>query len=245
MSGWRDRLDSRQQKEVDFAGVYVAEFGHGTPGHNHLVLINKLSGLLDESADPSPPDPEAKRLPVPYHSQHEADAEWFRKDCGPACVEMVGEWARPERTAVTTNEIMRFITAGVDRSIYIGELQRASEHFYEVGLERHGGASWEDLKYWIDKGLPAIVLVHYGSFAGRMDRGFNSGHFMVVAGRDSVDYQGETIERIILHDPDWYGGKEAQGAFIPVVKDHFMAMWEDCYKDGNPRRMALVPEVAR
>jgi hypothetical protein len=66
---------------------------------------------------------------------------------------------------------------------------------------------------------------------------------MVVVGFDQIYYQDQVVERAIVHDPDFYGGLMAQGAFIPIVQPHFMGMWDDCYKDGNPRRMALTPRL--
>ncbi len=46
-SAWRSELDDRQNKEIDFANLYAADFHHGTDGHNRLLLIATLSGLLD------------------------------------------------------------------------------------------------------------------------------------------------------------------------------------------------------
>lgn len=42
-----EQLDDRQRKELAFAEIYVAQFGHGTDGHNRLLLIAKLAALLD------------------------------------------------------------------------------------------------------------------------------------------------------------------------------------------------------
>jgi hypothetical protein len=36
-------VDERQRKECEFAKVYMADFNHGTPSHNHLALIAKLA----------------------------------------------------------------------------------------------------------------------------------------------------------------------------------------------------------
>lgn len=46
---WRDefKFDRRQQLEIQFAQTYVAEYNHGTTGHNQLVLIAQMSNLLD------------------------------------------------------------------------------------------------------------------------------------------------------------------------------------------------------
>jgi hypothetical protein len=43
---WKKLLDERQQKELEFAELYAAEFHHGTDGHSRLMLLAKLSELL-------------------------------------------------------------------------------------------------------------------------------------------------------------------------------------------------------
>lgn len=43
---WKQILDERQQKELEFAELYAKEFHHGTDGHNRLLLLAKLSELL-------------------------------------------------------------------------------------------------------------------------------------------------------------------------------------------------------
>ena len=248
-TGWRNTLSERQRNELELARFYVHELDHGTVGHHrlYLTLIDNLADLLDACGTDAPvPQPVLKFhiLDVPYHSQHEADAKKFRKDCGPACVEMIGEWIGEHGADATTDEIMKWITAGGgDRGIWIKELQAAAKHFYDIALKRHDGATWDNLWKWVTKGKrPIIVLIHYGSFATRMDRNYRAGHYLVVVGFDEIQYQDVTIERIIIHDPDFYGvGLEAQGAFVPVTKAHFMRMWGDCHKDRNPNHMALIP----
>lgn len=250
LTGWQAGLDQRQRQEVELARLYARDFGHGTAGHNRLVLIDKLADLLDgfEMTDTAQPHPQHALsfhvLPVPYHSQHEADAQRYRKDCGPACIEMIGKYYRPD-LAFSTDDIMTAITHGVDRSTYIAELQSAMLRFFNVTLERHDGATWEDLTGWVmDENKPVITLGHYGDLQTRMDRGYTAGHYVVVVGVDAIRYQAEVVERAIVHDPDYYNGLHGQGAFIPLVRDHFWAFWDGAYKDkGNPRRMALVPEV--
>ena len=44
---WRKLIDERQSKEIDFAVLYAGDFHHGTDGHNRLLLIAKLSEILD------------------------------------------------------------------------------------------------------------------------------------------------------------------------------------------------------
>lgn len=50
MSDWINKFDERQQKEITFASVYYRNFNHGTPGHNHLVLIAKLVDIIETMA---------------------------------------------------------------------------------------------------------------------------------------------------------------------------------------------------
>lgn len=44
---WLNEFDERQQKAIDFARLYNAQYSHGEPGHLHLTIIGKLAALLD------------------------------------------------------------------------------------------------------------------------------------------------------------------------------------------------------
>ncbi len=44
---WLEAFDTRQQKEIDLARLYAAQYDHGTPGHQDYVIISKLAALLD------------------------------------------------------------------------------------------------------------------------------------------------------------------------------------------------------
>lgn len=46
---WMNELDERQQKEVTLARVYATSFAHGTDGHNRLLLIAKLTDMLNKA----------------------------------------------------------------------------------------------------------------------------------------------------------------------------------------------------
>jgi len=41
-----ENFDERERKEIGFATMYYREFGHGTDGHNRLLLIAKLFHML-------------------------------------------------------------------------------------------------------------------------------------------------------------------------------------------------------
>lgn len=45
---WPVHFNERELKEIEFACEYADKFNHGTTGHNQLVLIAKLKGLLDQ-----------------------------------------------------------------------------------------------------------------------------------------------------------------------------------------------------
>lgn len=45
---WTEAFSGRELMEIQFARVYHGEFGHGTPGHLHLMLISQLSKIIDE-----------------------------------------------------------------------------------------------------------------------------------------------------------------------------------------------------
>lgn len=50
-ANWRLLFDERQRKEIEFAQVYGKDFGHGTTGHNQLLIIARLAELLDSLAN--------------------------------------------------------------------------------------------------------------------------------------------------------------------------------------------------
>lgn len=49
-SNWRDKLDERQQKELELAIVYARDFHHGTTGHSQFMLIAHMAKVLDATA---------------------------------------------------------------------------------------------------------------------------------------------------------------------------------------------------
>lgn len=46
---WRQGLSIREAKEVEFAQLYVRDFGHGTDGDSRLRVVAKLASLLDDA----------------------------------------------------------------------------------------------------------------------------------------------------------------------------------------------------
>ncbi len=46
-TNWRHSYNERENSEIDFAGIYVDKFNHGTDGHSRLNLIARLTATLD------------------------------------------------------------------------------------------------------------------------------------------------------------------------------------------------------
>jgi hypothetical protein len=195
--------------------------------------ISDALAQLDEGSRPDLPTSPVL-LDVPWSAQWEKDAKKYRMDCGPACVEMLGEFYRGQVAGVGTDQIMQWLKGGVDKGTTKEELQRAASHFYDVNLIWHYNTGTDQLRKWINDGKPSIVLVRYGDFPMRMDRGYVDPHWMVVVGYDSYNWSGETVRRLIVHDPDWWGVAMGQGAYLPVVESVFIGMHTDY------RRLALV-----
>ena len=47
---WRNLLTDREQAELRLSETYARDYGHGTAGHLHLMLVAKLAFLLDKAA---------------------------------------------------------------------------------------------------------------------------------------------------------------------------------------------------
>lgn len=48
LSPWiKKHFSEREQKEIDFCKTYASYYAHGTNGHNTMMIVAKLSQLLD------------------------------------------------------------------------------------------------------------------------------------------------------------------------------------------------------
>lgn len=60
---WHQNFDERQLNEICFALLYLTAFGHGTDGHNRLMIIAKMAELLDKKEN----DEKALSIsPIPF-----------------------------------------------------------------------------------------------------------------------------------------------------------------------------------
>ena len=55
---WPRDFDERELNEIRFCRVYKEQFAHGTPGHNPMMIIAKLTDLLEQATGTKcPPQP--------------------------------------------------------------------------------------------------------------------------------------------------------------------------------------------
>lgn len=188
-----------------------------------FVVMADATGPIIER--PLPTDPHY--LDVPFSSQHEIDAGWFSVDCGGAVVEMAGEYYRGQIDGVGTNEIHSWMTGGQNETTNAEQLISALEHFYNVKGTKRYNVTPADLRAWIDRGDVVIILIRYGDIVLRMDLGWTGGHWVLLAGYETLKWADDLISRFFIHDPDWFkrsvGGQVLnlmpQGAYQPWIED--------------------------
>ncbi len=168
-----------------------------------------------------------KNLSVPYKSQHDSDAQGTHNDCGPASVAMILNYFGEN---VTTDEVFRRTGAG-QGLIRVAELKKAISS-YGYDSEFITNSSLEEINQNINKGIPIIALVHYGSLSSRQDKKFTGGHFFVMVGyRD---------DGFFVNDPNFWGEYRKHGDHHFYKRDEFTNAWSNCWRDGNPNKSYLI-----
>lgn len=144
-------------------------------------------------------------LDVPYRSQEAQDAKKYGNDCGLACVAMIKQY----RTGINMS---------IDQLAAIRPPAPFSKTTDLVAVGRKIGLRMETtdgsigrvlsigrIKAEIQLGNPCILLVCYERIPDRLNRKYRGGHYILAVGFDD--------EQIIVHDPDWWGPLENEGAF--------------------------------
>jgi len=168
-----------------------------------------------------------KNLSVKYKSQWDEDATETRDDCGPCSVAMILNYFGEN---VTTNDVFDRTEAG-QGLITIAQLQKAIKSFnYECQYITN--SELLELEKNIEKGIPVICLVHYGSFNSRQDKNYNGGHFFVVVGYRDDGY--------FVNDPDFWGQYRPDGDHHFYTREEMTNGWANCWHDGNPNKSYLV-----
>lgn len=162
-------------------------------------------------------------LKVPYKSQWDADANKTANDCGAASVAMILNYYGEN---VTTNDVFDKTGAGLGL-ISIAQIEKAIKSFGYT-TKRIVQSTPEVLKSYLDKDIPVIALVHYGSLKSTQDKNFKGGHFFVVVGYRDDGY--------FVNDPNFKGSLRADGDHHFYTKSEFEKAWSDASLDGNQAR---------
>lgn len=141
-------------------------------------------------------------LDVPYLSQWGPTASRSSGDCGPANVAMVARYFG--RSSVTVDEAA--IACGQppgSSSTSISQL-RAGLSSFGVTADYISGVTAARMRQELDAGRPLIMLLDYQYISDRLDQAYLDNHFFVIKGYDASGF--------VIHDPDWWGTRTAEGA---------------------------------
>lgn len=155
-------------------------------------------------------------LEVPYVSQWGGTANLFIRDCGVACVKMVGAYYG-KMLDKTIDQLSRQtpLTGGDAGLVPAALVVLASK--YELPLKVIN-LDEDGIRAQINKGQPVIVLIAYRFITERMDQADNKpgsdGHFFVIVGYDDTHF--------VCNDPDFFGTQTLHGKQLPVFVTHVM-----------------------
>jgi len=167
-------------------------------------------------------------LPVKYKSQWDDDAKGTQNDCGPASIAMILNYYGEN---LTTDQVFSKTGAG-SGLIGISQMVKAIEAFGYTTF-RKTQSSVAELKSYLDKGIPVIALVKYGSLGPTVqDKTFKGGHFFAVVGYRDDGY--------FVNDPNFWAPHRADGDHHFYPKADFEKAWNDAALDGNQARSFQV-----
>ncbi len=165
-------------------------------------------------------------LDVPYISQESAGAKWAGNDCGVACVWMLLQYDRQRRGLpflnVTVDQMAKRIFTTSRQFAKVGDLVRLAQ-LYRLKLVPTDGSvpdrrlTPERIRAEVDAERPPICLIGYGEISARQNPKIISGHYVVVTGY-SADKMGRFYT---VHDPAFYGEREAEGQHLRVPEHEF------------------------
>jgi uncharacterized protein YvpB len=162
--------------------------------------------------------PTGRRLAVPWVSQLGPGADFAPGDCGPACLAM---WLRfLGHKTVTVNQVSAQVNLPRGYSYTMpAHLIQAARH-WDVDLYWRRGLELDALRAEIDRGQPAIVLVHYPFLPLKYDPRYDAGHWILV--------NGYAENKVVYLDPYFQTGGE-----VDATIDDFMNAWGNNHLDGN------------
>lgn len=131
---------------------------------------------------------------------------------------------------LTTNQVFSLTGAGTGM-INVSQMTTAVKALgYKSAFITNSNTS--ALKVFLDKNIPVICLVHYGSLNSTQDKKFKGGHFFCVVGYRDDGY--------FVNDPNFKGDYRADGDHHFYTKEEFEKSWNDCSLDGNPINSMII-----
>jgi len=166
-------------------------------------------------------------LSIIYKSQWDNDASGSNDDCGPACLAQILNFYGEN---VTTDEIFWKTGAASNALITFAQLYRAISS-YGYNDELFINSNRDKIKELINKGIPAVALVHYGNLSTRQDT-YQGPHFIVI--------RGFSDKGVYTNDPDFWGVRRNEGNNHLYTWQEFELAWKNCSLDGNPVNSLLA-----
>lgn len=168
-----------------------------------------------------------KILSVNFSSQWDQDAGQSNNDCGPCSLKMVLNFYGE---TVTTDEILGKSGAGKGY-VTLSQLKTAAES-YGYSVEAYANGTIDKVKEFIDKGIPVLMVVHYGDLSSRQDIGFSGPHIFLLVGYRDDGY--------FVNDPDFWGQFRSHGDHHFYKKDELEKAWANSSIDQNVPNTFMV-----
>lgn len=170
-----------------------------------------------------------KNLPVPYQSQHGTDSKGSNSDCGQASLAQVLTFlGKP----ITTGEVSEKLGNPTGFTT-IAQLAKVAQDL-GFNAESKVDATFNEVKSYIDKGLPVIVVGGNGYLDSAQDQEFNGSHIMVVVGYRPDD-------SVYVNDPNFWGQYLKDGDHHVYTGAEFFTFWRnEGNKEGNQPNILFV-----
>lgn len=173
-----------------------------------------------------------KNLAVPYKSQHDGDSFVSNNDCGPATLAMMLEFLG---TKISVGEVL----SKMGNPKGYTSIPQLAKVALDLGykLESKVDATFQDVKKYIDRGLPVGVVGGYKYLLSRQDKKFEGSHIMSVVGYRDDD-------SIYANDPDYWGQFRKDGDHHVYTFEEFNNFWRnEGNREGNQANIlfALIP----
>ena len=170
-----------------------------------------------------------KNLAVPYKSQHGSDSAVSNNDCGPESLAMVMEFLGKPHTVGGVLKKLGNPTGFTT----ISQLAKVAQD-QGFNVESKIDATFQEIKKYIDKGLPVIVVGGYSYLKSVQDTNFKGSHIMVVCGYREDD-------SVYVNDPNFYGSMLTHGDHHVYTFEEFNNFWRnDGNKEGNQPNILFV-----